>query len=104
MDEKRPLGQHEVAAKTPTKEDEFFRKEEAAARERAEAARKERERAEQKELHYMRCPKCGAELVEEAHESIMIDKCPECQGLWLDHGELEKINSKEKGFLSRWFS
>ncbi len=103
MDELRPKQQHEIAAKEPTKEDDFFKKEEAAAAERHAAARAERERAELKEKHYMRCPKCGGQLVEEHHENVDIDKCSDCHGIWLDPGELDKLNAKDKGFFAKLF-
>lgn len=103
MDEMRPKEQHEVAAKTPTKEDDFFKKEEAAARERAAAAKAEQERAALKEKHFMRCPKCGGQLVEEHHDLCDIDKCQDCHGIWLDPGELDKFREKEKGFFGRLF-
>jgi hypothetical protein len=102
-DELRPKDQVEVAAKAPTKEDEFFKKEEAAAKERHAVAKAERERAELREKHYMRCPKCGGQLVEEPHEICDIDRCTDCHGIWLDPGELDKFKTKEKGFFSKLF-
>ena len=51
------------------------------------------------ELHWMRCPKCGQELVTENHGPVEIDLCPNCRGLWLDANELETILKNEGGFL-----
>jgi hypothetical protein len=53
-----------------------------------------------KELHWMRCPKCGLELHAVPFKGITIDKCFSCHGLFLDDGELEKIAGKEEGFLT----
>jgi len=40
----------------------------------------------------MKCPKDESELLKEMYEGIAeIDKCATCQGVWLDEGELEKI-------------
>lgn len=39
------------------------------------------ERQRLKALHYMRCPKCGAELVAIAYHGIELDKCTACQGV-----------------------
>ena len=40
----------------------------------------------------MKCPTCkDVYLVMSDHQSIEIDCCPECRGVWLDRGELEKI-------------
>lgn len=62
------------------------------------------EKQKLKELHYMRCPKCGMELVEIAYNNVMIDKCTECEGLWLDAGELESVSKLEKKGLDKLFS
>lgn len=39
----------------------------------------------------MICPNCKAELVTSERQNVQIDHCPNCQGVWLDRGELEKI-------------
>ena len=57
-----------------------------------------------KELHCMRCPKCGMELVEIDYKNIKIDKCFECEGLWLDAGELEAISNLEKSVFDKLFN
>jgi Zn-finger nucleic acid-binding protein len=49
----------------------------------------------------MRCPKCGSELQEVAFGDVHVDKCFHCEGLWLDSGELERLQTKEAGFVSR---
>ena len=64
----------------------------------------EDERNSLKELHYMRCPKCGIQLVEIDYKGIKIDKCTECNGVWLDHGELETIVNLDKSVISRLLS
>ena len=37
------------------------------------------------------CPRCGATLTMSERQGIEIDYCPQCRGVWLDRGELEKI-------------
>jgi Zn-finger nucleic acid-binding protein len=44
----------------------------------------------------MRCPSCGARLVEVERSDVLIDACPECRGVWLERGELDKILVKER--------
>jgi Transcription factor zinc-finger len=49
-----------------------------------------------------KCPVDGAIMKKEiVGKEIIIDKCPECKGIWLDYGELEAIEeetaSHEKG-------
>jgi hypothetical protein len=44
----------------------------------------------------MRCPNDGARLVEIERSEILVDACPECRGVWLDRGELDKILVRER--------
>ncbi|MCD9197186.1 TFIIB-type zinc ribbon-containing protein [Aeromicrobium wangtongii] len=39
----------------------------------------------------MKCPTDGATLVMSERSGIEIDYCPDCRGVWLDRGELDKI-------------
>ncbi len=64
----------------------------------------ENKKEELKELHYMRCPKCGMELIEIDYKNIKIDKCSDCEGIWFDAGELETIMKLEKTGLDKLFS
>ncbi|WP_333655203.1 TFIIB-type zinc ribbon-containing protein [Dissulfurispira sp.] len=64
----------------------------------------EEEKRKLKELHYMRCPKCGMELIEIDYKGIKVDKCSECEGIWLDAGELEAVSKLEKTGLDKLFS
>lgn len=44
----------------------------------------------------LRCPACSARLVEVERSDVLIDACPECRGVWLDRGELDRILVKER--------
>lgn len=37
------------------------------------------------------CPVDGATMGKEIAHMIVIDRCPKCQGVWLDGGELERL-------------
>lgn len=39
----------------------------------------------------MKCPNCNVALVMADRNGIEIDYCPDCRGIWLDRGELDKI-------------
>jgi uncharacterized protein len=39
----------------------------------------------------MNCPKCNVLLIMSERQEIEIDYCPNCRGIWLDRGELDKI-------------
>jgi uncharacterized protein len=47
----------------------------------------------------MPCPVCKVALVMSERQGVEIDYCPQCRGVWLDRGELDKIierNASEK--------
>ncbi len=39
----------------------------------------------------MKCPLCDVPMREVNRRGVQIDICPECKGVWLDRGELEKL-------------
>ncbi len=40
----------------------------------------------------MKCPICAnVDLLMTERQTVEIDYCPQCRGIWLDRGELEKI-------------
>ena len=39
----------------------------------------------------MNCPNCKSNLMMTDRNGVEIDYCPECRGVWLDRGELDKI-------------
>nr|WP_221793715.1 zf-TFIIB domain-containing protein [Aquisediminimonas sediminicola] len=39
----------------------------------------------------MACPTCQIPLVMSERQGVEIDYCPQCRGVWLDRGELDKI-------------
>ena len=64
-------------------------------------ARKTQEQATHKSQHWMKCPKCGADLEEVEMDHIMVDKCPGCGGIFFDKGELELMLKAHRGLLPR---
>ena len=43
------------------------------------------------EIAAMPCPVCRVPLAMSDRQGIEIDYCPQCRGVWLDRGELDKI-------------
>lgn len=43
----------------------------------------------------LQCPRCDGTLYEATYESITIDVCNGCTGVWLDAGELAQIAAKD---------
>lgn len=84
--------------------DEAKLKREARERERR-AQEKAEELARIRAAHFMKCPKCGHDLVEETYEAVKVDRCTFCEGLFLDAGELDQILLKKdedrRGFFRK---
>ena len=45
----------------------------------------------QADVAAMSCPVCRVPLAMSDRQGIEIDYCPQCRGVWLDRGELDKI-------------
>src|SRR4030067_388399 len=89
------------------REEEFFARMEYERRKKAEEEKQnklaEEEKKRLRELHFMRCPKCGMQLIEIDYKGIKVDKCSECEGIWLDAGEMETVSRLEKAGLYKLF-
>ena len=48
----------------------------------------------------MKCPVCSVSLVITDRQGIEIDYCPECRGVWLDRGELDKLIERSNAQLA----
>ncbi len=45
----------------------------------------------------MQCPECDIPLLTVELDEVEIDYCPECEGVWLDSGELELLTESTSG-------
>lgn len=88
------------------KEEEYFLRQEM---ERLKAIREEHarriaaeEREKLRELHFMRCAKCGQKMETTTLTEVEVEVCPECGGIYLDAGELDKLmeESRRKPFAN----
>jgi len=48
----------------------------------------------------MKCPHCQIDLKIADRSGIEIDYCPQCRGVWLDKGELDKIIERSQSYLA----
>jgi Zn-finger nucleic acid-binding protein len=46
------------------------------------------------------CPRCGTGLAMTERQGIEVDYCPQCRGVWLDRGELDKIIERSETALA----
>ena len=97
-----------MTQKPSEKEEEYFARLEFERKKKIEEEKHKKlaegEKVRLKEVHFMRCPKCGMELIEIDYKSIKVDKCSECDGIWLDAGEIESVSALEKTGLDKLFS
>lgn len=49
----------------------------------------------------MKCPIDDTQLAITERQGVEIDYCPQCRGVWLDRGELDKIIEKNEGGFDR---
>jgi uncharacterized protein len=86
-------------------EDEYFARIEREMKERIKEQKKrgasKEERDKIRELHFMKCPKCGMDLMEIDFRGMKIDECSVCRGMWLDAGEFDAMVNIEKPVLAR---
>lgn len=48
----------------------------------------------------MNCPQCNIGLVMSERQGIEVDYCPQCRGVWLDRGELDKIIQRSTTYMA----
>lgn len=46
------------------------------------------------------CPNCNTGMTQIQRSEIEIDICPQCRGVWLDRGELEKLLQPVRQYAS----
>jgi uncharacterized protein len=97
-----------MPVKSTQQEDEYFARVELEMMKKIEHEKKqkitEKERQEQRKLHFMKCPKCGSNLIEIEFKGVKIDECSECRGMWLDAGEYDAMARIESPVLERLFT
>ena len=88
--------------RTSSNEEEYF------ARREAELLRQQRETAQQaavdaeRKSHYMKCPKCGYDLITADMHGIAVDQCTHCHGIWFDAGEVDALmKHQDTGMFGR---
>ena len=80
-----------IEEKPSRNEDEYFVKQDAELIKQRRAQLDAERREQERKSHYMKCPKCGADLVERHFHHVKADVCDDCGGIWLDKGEAEML-------------
>src|SRR5512139_727843 len=85
------------------REDQFFAERDRQLLAKLRGANAESAEADREEAPPMRCPKCATHLQQRTLNGVQVEQCPSCRGMWLDHGEQEKIGRRETdGWIARW--
>jgi protein-arginine kinase activator protein McsA len=85
-------------------EEEYFQRKEREALEKMRQRLPTEEHEGDEKASFLRCPKCGETLEQVLFRGILVERCTECQGVWLDSGELERITAREsRGWLSHFW-
>jgi Zn-finger nucleic acid-binding protein len=50
----------------------------------------------------MNCPNDNSELRMSERSGVEVDYCPQCRGVWLDRGELDKILDRSSAVEEEW--
>src|SRR5262245_57449045 len=102
IDEKDRLG-NKLRDAERGQEDEYFARRDRELLEKLRGTKEEDIEDTLRRVALMRCPKCGVSLDARRMHGVSVEHCPKCDGIWLDHGELEAIaGSEAKGWISRW--
>jgi hypothetical protein len=85
-------------------EEEYFAKLNAELIKERRAALDKARAQSARQAHYMKCPRCGGDLKEVEHHHAKIDRCVDCNGVWLDAGELEIVEHAHDSGVTKFFS
>ena len=85
-------------------EDEYFLKHDAELVKELRAKRHDERKTAERKSHFMKCPRCGADLKQVDREHVAVDVCPDCGGLWLDAGELELLKKVKESRFGHLFN
>lgn len=85
-----------MTEKPSRNEEEYFARREAELLRQGRDAVEEEARKRERASHFMKCPKCGADLETEEYHGVQVDRCTECQGVWFDAGEVDQALAREE--------
>ena len=81
-------------------EEDYFARIEREKKEKLKAQLNEQQSEaalqERKELHWLKCGKCGADMNTEIFRGVEIEICPDCGSVLLDPGELEQLAGEDQ--------
>jgi len=86
-------------------EDEYFARRDAELLKQQRFAAQQATAEAERRTHFMKCPKCGFNLLTHDWQGVQIDQCTNCHGIWFDAGEAESlVQDQDPGMFGRVFS
>lgn len=80
-----------MTEKPSRNEEEYFARQEAERLKTLKSSAKLEAELAERRSHFMKCPRCGADLRVEHYSGIEVERCPECHGIWFDAHEAERL-------------
>jgi len=89
-------------------EDSYFAVQEHELMEQMKAEHQKAEAAKRQDLMVI-CPKCSGKLAKYTVKGFVVERCEDCQGIWLNKGELAEILRRQAAgplgaFIERCFA
>lgn len=92
------------SSKPSSNEEEYFARRDAELLRQQRDAHTRTAAEQERRSHFMKCPKCGFDLITGDWHGVQIDQCTNCHGIWFDAGEAESLLKQEgTGFMGRVF-
>lgn len=93
-----------VSKKPSEAEEEYMAREEAEKKRRLAISHSktlaDADRDRLKQLHHMRCPRCGMALSNLSLHGVDVARCFDCHGIFIGEADIKKLVGEE-GYLSR---
>lgn len=80
-----------MTEKPSRNEEEYFAKMEAERLKSLKSSADLEAKLAERRSHFMKCPRCGADLRVEHYAGIEVERCPECHGIWFDAHEAARL-------------
>ncbi len=85
-------------------EEEYFARRDAELLRQQRGELQRAAQAAERRSHYMKCPKCGYDLISGEWHGVQIDQCTHCHGIWFDAREAQSVLAHtEPNIIARVF-
>jgi uncharacterized protein with PIN domain len=90
--------------KERAEEDVFFARRDRELLRHLREGSEEEQRRRVRELSHMRCPECGARLVQIGHHGVTVEECPVRHGMWMTDAQMRTLARRESNsWIGRYF-